>query len=132
MSLDDMPAEPVADAQRAFKVDRITGNQRAEVGAAQRFRSRLEAQPAIALLDNRQANAIDRDAGAERGVRRDVRLRNGQPPAGTGRLDVRYETERFNETGKHGQRGKGNAEDRPRRMRFEEQYNAMAFVMGFT
>ena len=75
MTLHDVSAERLAGAQGRLDVDGISGAEPAERGAVERFRHGVEGERAAGRLDDRQADAADRDRVAHGGLgRRSRRL----------------------------------------------------------
>ena len=65
MAGDDMAAELVADAERAFEVEPRALGPQAGRGAGSRFLADIDREPVLALVDDRQAGARAGDRRAE-------------------------------------------------------------------
>src|SRR6202043_3408277 len=79
MALDQVPAEAVADPQRALQVDRRARGQVAEAGAAQRLGHHIGGEVAAGQPGDGEAGAVDGDGVTGPRVAGDLRPAHGDP-----------------------------------------------------
>ena len=90
VAADEMSAQPSAQAQRPFQVDRAARAEFAQVGPRQRLRTGLKRHRAAVDGHDRQAAAVDRDAVGHGGLRGDLLVTDDQTAAGRLRADFRH------------------------------------------
>ncbi len=97
---DEMAAQPVAQLQGPFEIDALAVAQLAEVGLRQRFETGLKAATFGIMCHNREARAVDRDALAQRQIRRERRGDHQLAPVGHV-LDANDGLQRLDDSGEH-------------------------------